>query len=155
MADRKQQPDTKPALPREFTREFGRALTCLYRSRNKFMGERLRDHGFSGAMYMILLHVDHHPGATQDSIATHMYIDKCNVARRTKRLEELGYIRRETDQTDRRQNNLFLTPQGKELVPVIKTYLSQWGQSITADLEEDERDTLIALLTKMTGQNKR
>ena len=47
---------------------------------------------------MILLHVDRHPGASQDSIANHMYIDKCNVARRTKKLEELGYIRRETDQ---------------------------------------------------------
>lgn len=141
--------------PREFTREFGRALTCLYRSRNKFMGERLRDHGFSGAMYMILLHVDRHPGASQDSIATHMYIDKCNVARRTKKLEELGFLYRETDQADRRQNNLYLTEKGTELVPVIKTYLAQWGEQITAELSGDEQETLIALLTKMTGQNKR
>ena len=123
----KEEQQFSPELSKDFTRELGRAVTCLHRSRSKFMGERLREHGFSGAMYMILLHVDRHPGASQDSIANHMYIDKCNVARRTKKLEELGYIRRETDQADRRQNNLYLTDKGRELVPVIKTYLSQWG----------------------------
>ena len=43
-----------------------------------------------------------------------MYIDKCNVARRTKKLEELGYIRRETGKVDRRQNNLYLTEEGEK-----------------------------------------
>lgn len=151
----KEEQQFSPELSKDFTRELGRAVTCLHRSRSKFMGERLREHGFSGAMYMILLHVDRHPGASQDSIANHMYIDKCNVARRTKKLEELGYIRRETDQADRRQNNLYLTEKGRELVPVIKTYLSQWGQGMTESLSEKEKDTLITLLTKMTGQNKR
>ena len=40
-------------------------------------------------------------------------------------------------------------------MPVIKTYLSQWGQGMTESLSEKEKDTLITLLTKMTGQNKR
>ena len=142
-------------LPPHFSRELGRAITFLSRGRKRFMAERLRELGFSGAMYLILLHLEHHPGATQDSIANHLFIDKCNVARRTKKLEELGYIRRETDQADRRQNNLYLTDKGRELVPVIKTYLSQWGQGMTESLSEKEKDTLITLLTKMTGQNKR
>lgn len=137
-----------------FVREFGRALTFLQRSRSKFMGERLRDYGFSGAMYMILLHVDRHPGASQDSIANHMYINKCNVARHTKKLELLGYLRRETDQADRRQNNLYLTEKGKALAPEIRSYLGQWGKEITAGLQEEEKATLLALLTKTTGQTK-
>lgn len=143
----------KTAQHENFTREFGRALTFLQRSRSKFMGERLRDYGFSGAMYMILLHVYRHPGASQDSIANHMYINKCNVARHTKKLEQLGYLRRETDQADRRQNNLYLTGQGEELAPEIRAYLRQWGEEITAGLQEEEKSTLLALLTKMTGQS--
>lgn len=104
-------------------------------------------------MYLILLHIERHPGTTQDNIANHMFIDKCNVARRTKKLETLGYLYRETDRTDRRQNNLYLTEKGQELVPVIRSYMSQWGRSITATLSDQECATLIALLTKMTGQN--
>lgn len=136
-----------------FTRELGRAVTFLHRSRSRFMAERLRDLGFSGAMFLILLHIDRHPGTTQDSIANHMFINKCNVARHTKKLELLGYLYRETDQTDRRQNNLYLTQRGKELAPVIRQYLGDWGRTITADLTDQECATLIALLTKMTGQN--
>ncbi len=142
----------KTAQQENFIREFGRALTFLQRSRSKFMGECLRDYGFSGAMYMILLHVDRHPGASQDSIANHMYINKCNVARHTKKLEALGYLRRETDQADRRQNNLYLTDRGKELAPEIRAYLGQWGKQVTAGLQEEEKATLLAILTKMTGQ---
>ena len=33
-----------------FTRELGRAVTFLSRSRKRFMNERLRDYVFSGAM---------------------------------------------------------------------------------------------------------
>ena len=142
-------------LPLHFTRELGRAVTFLHRSRSRFMSERLRDYGFSGAMYLILLHIERHPGTTQDSIANHMFIDKCNVARRTKKLETLGYLSRETNQNDRRQNNLYLTEKGRELVPIIRSYMGQWGREITAGLTDEERTTLIGLLTKMTGQDRK
>mgnify|MGYP003374710058 FL=1 len=142
-------------LPLHFTRELGRAVTFLHRSRSRFMSERLRDYGFSGAMYLILLHIERHPGTTQDSIANHMFIDKCNVARRTKKLETLGYLYRETNQNDRRQNNLYLTEKGRELVPVIRSYMAQWGRPITEDLTSQECVTLLELLTKMTGQNQK
>lgn len=138
--------------PRDFGRELGRAVTFMHRNRSKFMGESLREYGLSGAMYMILLHVGFHPAATQDSIATHMYIDKSNVARRIKQLEELGYLRRETDLSDRRQNNLYLTDAGEKMLPIIKQQLSQWGQSISAPLTPTELDTLLTLLSKITGE---
>lgn len=137
-----------------FTRELGRALTFLYRSRKKFMTESLKEYDFTGAMYLILLHAGRHPGASQDSIASHLYLDKCTVARRTKRLEELGCLYRETDQADRRQNKLYLTDKGQALLPVIRNYLGQWGENVTAELTPEEKTTLLRLLTKMTGQDK-
>lgn len=133
----------------EFPRLLGRSITYLHRQRNKFMGERLKPYGFIGAMHMILLYIARNPGTTQDAIVSHMYIDKCNVARRTKRLEELGYIRRETGKTDRRENNLYLTEAGEELAPVILGYLQEWSRSITRSLSDDERLTLISLLDRL------
>lgn len=133
----------------EFPRNLGRSITYLHRQRNKFMAERLKQYGFVGAMHMILLYIARTPGTTQDGIVSHMFIDKCTVARRTKRLEELGYIRRETGKTDRRQNNLYLTSEGEALVPEIRGYLREWSKKITCDLSDDERLTLIQLLDRM------
>ena len=142
-------------LPPHFTRELGRAITFLSRSRKRFMADRLRELGFSGAMYMILLHLENHPGATQDSIANHMFIDKCNVARRTKKLEDLGYLTRQTNQNDRRENNLYLTEKGRELVPTVRGYLNQWGRATTASLSDQECAELLRLLTKLTDQARK
>ena len=113
------------------------------------MSERLKQYGFVGAMHMILLHIGRHPGTTQDAIVSHMFIDKCNVARRTKKLEELGYIRRETGKQDRRQNNLYITEEGEKLVPVIRGYLREWAKSVTHDLNDEERILLLNLLDRM------
>ena len=133
----------------EFPRKLSRSITFLHRQRQKYMGERLKEYGFVGAMHMILLHIARNPGTTQDAIVSHMHIDKCNVARRTKKLEDLGYIRRETNRTDRRQNNLFLTEQGETLVPVIRSHLRTWASSITRDFSDEERLLLIRLLDRM------
>jgi len=133
----------------EFPRRLSRIITFLHRQRQKYMGERLKEYGFVGAMHLILLHIARNPGTTQDAIVSHMYIDKCNVARRTKKLEELGYIRRETGKTDRRQNNLFLTEAGEELVPVIRGHLRTWASGVTQDFSDEERLILIKLLDRM------
>lgn len=145
-------PDPEEGASRTFARDLGLAVTFLTRNRSRFMGERLKEYGFSGAMYNILLYVDRHPGATQDAIATHMYIDKSNVARRIRQLEDLGYVRRETDPADRRQNNLTLTETGAALAPVIRSYLGEWSNTIAADLTPEERTTLLSLLQKMLQQ---
>lgn len=133
----------------DFPRHLSRSITFLHRQRQKYMGERLKPYGFVGAMHMILLHIARHPGTTQDAIVSHMYIDKCNVARRTKKLEELGYIRRETGKQDRRQNNLFLTEEGEKLVPVIRGHLREWAKSVTRDLSDEEHILLLGLLDRM------
>lgn len=131
-----------------FSRDLGRTLTFLMRSRKRFMGEKLREYGLSGGMYMILLHVDRHPGSSQDAVSGHLYLDKCSVARKVKKLEELGYLYRETDQSDRRQNKLYLTESGQGLTPAIRKYLGQWGNEVTAPLTGVEKETLITLLMK-------
>lgn len=98
---------------------------------------------------MILLYINRHPGTTQDAIVSHMHIDKCTVARRTKRLEELGYISRETGKEDRRENNLYVTESGEKLVPVIREILQDWAKSVTRDLSDEERILLITLLDRL------
>lgn len=135
--------------PQEIPRRLGRSITILNRQRKKYMGEHLRPFGFVGAMYMILLHIARNPGTSQDAIAAQMYIDKGNVTRRTKRLEDLGYIRRETSPTDRRKNSLFITDAGEALVPVIRKHLRAWAEGVTRDLNDDERIQLVSLLDRL------
>lgn len=135
--------------PQEIPRRLGRSLTYLNRQRKKYMTERLKPYGLVGAMYMILLHIARNPGTSQDAIASQMYIDKGTITRRTKQLEAFGYIRRETSQTDRRKNSLFITENGEALIPEIRRHLRAWAEGITRDLDDSERVLLVSLLDRL------
>ena len=132
-----------------YPRKLSRFSTFLYRHKTKFMNEKLKDYELQGLMFMMVNFVHHHPGTSQDAIANHMNVDKCTIARRTNRLEELGYLVRKTDENDRRQNNLFLTEEGEKLIPIIKDNLVLWNALVTEDLTDEEKVTLITLLGKV------
>ena len=134
-----------------YPRKLSRFTTFLYRHKTKFMNEKLKDYELQGLMFMMVNYVHHHPGTSQDAIACHMNVDKCTIARRTNRLEELGYLTRKTDSNDRRQNNCYLTEKGEELVPIIKNNLALWNALVTDDLTDDEKVTLITLLDKVVN----
>ena len=131
MPEGKKTAETEQERLADFPRDLSRNFTYLHRQRKKYMDDRLRGYGFVGGMPMI------------------MYIDKCTVARRTKRLEELGYISRETGKEDRRENNLYVTESGEKLVPVIREILRDWAKSVTRDLSDEERILLITLLDRL------
>ncbi len=132
-----------------YARKLSRFSTFLYRHKTKYMNEKLKDFDLQGLMFMMVNYVHHHPGTSQDAVACHLNIDKCTIARRTNRLEDLGYLVRKTDENDRRQNNLFLTEEGEKLVPIIKDNLAMWNSLVTDELTDDEKVTLITLLGKV------
>lgn len=133
----------------EYSRKLGRSITYLHRQKVKFMNDKLKEYDIFGAMYMILLHVARQPGSSQDAIGMHLHIDKCTIARRTKKLEELGFLYREVNALDRRQNNLYPTEKGMEVIPVIKENLTAWSELISVNLTDDEKATLVQLLDKV------
>ena len=135
MPEEQKTAETEQERLADFPRDLSRSFTYLHRQRKKYMDDRLRGYGFVGGMPMILLYINRHPGTTQDAIVSHMYIDKCTVARRTKRLEELGYISRETGKEDRRENNLYVTENGEKLLSRLTAkYNHERQESITSEL---------------------
>lgn len=54
-------------------------------------------------------------GASQDEFIKRIEIDRSNVGRSLKKLENMGYIRREKSATDQRSFNVFLTERGANI----------------------------------------
>jgi DNA-binding MarR family transcriptional regulator len=142
------------AKPLDFPSELGKDITFLTRQRNKYMNEMLKDYSLVGSMYSIVLYTHNHPGTTQDGIVTNLFIEKCTVTRRTKKLESLGYLIRKIDDIDHRQNNLFLTESGEKLIPVIRKHLIDWSSSISVNLSDSEKDLLILILDNLINTIK-
>lgn len=133
----------------EFTHGIVKYIGRLERQRRRYVDEHLRERGLYGSMFMIVLILDKEPGSSQDNLCHVLGIDKSNVARRCRQMEELGFIRREQSKKDRRQNRLFLTDQGQVLLPEIRSLLTKWSQIIMKDIDEHNRKNLLSSLSQM------
>lgn len=133
----------------EFSRNIIRHITRLERQKRHYLDENLRSFKLHGEMFMIILYLDRHPGSSQDNLSEYLLIDKSGVARKCSRLEELGYIKREPSQDNRRQNELHLTENGQALLQVIRSLLAKWREIATKDMTEHEQKELLRLLELM------
>lgn len=124
-------------------------LLRLNRRRIRCLRQALFPHQYVGTMHLLMFYLSSHPGASQDEIREYYALDKTNVARDAKRLEELGHIRRQVDENNRRQYQLFLTEEGKAFLPVIRAAYNSFSNKLVANLSQDDLHTLCNLLEKL------
>jgi DNA-binding MarR family transcriptional regulator len=118
--------------------DIGRLIIRINRLRRRFMAERLKPYGLLGPSYLFLLTLSNYPGKSQDFLVERHAIDKGNVAHTIKKLVKLGYIKRETDPSDRRRYRLLLTDKGMEMVKIIRVIISEWSHKISEGFSNSE-----------------
>lgn len=87
-------------------------------------------------------------GCTQDEFVSRMEIDRSNVGRALKKLENLGYIRREKDETDQRAFKVFLTEKGWAVKDQLLEIRENIKNTFSFALTSKEFATLTKLLKK-------
>ncbi|MEN6343235.1 MAG: MarR family transcriptional regulator [Methanospirillum sp.] len=115
------------------------------------LNERLRPFGLSAGQAPVMLSLSVCQNVTQEALARHFRVDKGAIARAARRLEEGGFIRRETDPADRRAVRLFLTAEGERIVPEIARFGREWEATVADRLDADEQAMLRSLLSRMVG----
>ena len=109
----------------------------------------LNPNGYVGVMHLIVLHVGHHPGASQDDVVNFFALDKASVARGARRLEEMGHLRRAQDPQNRRQYQLFLTPAGEEMRRHISAAYDRFQQQLSHGVSDEDWARLASLLRRL------
>lgn len=89
---------------------------------------------------------NHPDGISQDELAKKVYVNKSNVARNIKALEEAGYVKREINIEDKRAYKVFPTNKAFKVLPLIKDAMGIFNEVITDGLSEDEKIKLESLL---------
>ncbi len=124
-------------------------ISVLYRHRKKFMSKRLEQYGSVGGFFALMLTVSLHDGSSQEQISDYLKIDKTTTAKAIKKLEDEGYIRRETDSSDKRVNRVYLTQKSFDIIPEIKATLLEWDDLIDAGITEEAYQQTVETLHKM------
>lgn len=89
------------------------------------------------------------PGANQKEIAEFADITTAAVNQTIKEMVADGYVRKETDENDRRHTKIFLTDKGEETGLKLREILRRSDEVITAAITPEKEEEMIELLDKI------
>lgn len=134
---------------------FYKYASILHRCGNRFYDQALASFGIGCGQQFFLLRIAEHEGITMYDLAALGRFDKGTVTRAVQKLEELGYLRSETDEHDRRIRHLYTTNTAGPVLRAIKESRREWVGRISEGLtpEEVERaENLLAHLARNACQ---
>ena len=105
-------------------------------------------HGFTQAAGYILINI-HKEGTPVSQIANSTGVKTTSLSRVLNNLESLGFIYRETSDTDKRSVKVYLTELGQEKRKVAKDVVREFNEYLNTSFSEKEKATLVKFLKKI------
>jgi MarR family transcriptional regulator, temperature-dependent positive regulator of motility len=121
-------------------------VSITSRGRFTFLNDRLRPLGLTAGQFPVLMLLYKKQNIMQETLVRHYHLDKGTIARTVKKLEEAGYIRRNTDPGNRRAVRLFLTEKGEQAAPVLQAVDREWEAHVWTGLSGKDREHLVNLM---------
>src|SRR3954471_22320227 len=112
----------------------------------------IRARELSHEQSFVLGYLVQHPGSIQRDIARISRTSAASVSSLLQGLERRGLVERRTEPGDERSKRVYATPAGSELIAGFEAAMAAADETILAPLDEAERATLRALLTKITAE---
>lgn len=129
---------------------FGRYISILYRQASVFYSKEFNKFGIGAGQYMFMIHLYKNDGISQEKLSELINIDKGTTAKAIKKLEELGYVERNKDISDKRVNKIYLTEKALEIKNEFLTSLNKWENMLTSNLTDEEILYGLKILNKLT-----
>lgn len=128
---------------------FGLSVSVLTRGAGIYFQKNLKPFGLGPGQQAYLLALSPGEHIIQDELATRLKVDKANVTRAIKGLEQLGYIDRQIPPLDKRSKLISLSSEGLKVRVQLETLASDWVSSLKSVLTQEEWETTVRSLAKM------
>ena len=123
--------------------------SALYRLGQMYFNERLAPYNLGAGQQFFLSRIAQMPGISMAELAQIGTFDNGTVTRAVRRLTDEGYIRVETDESDRRVKRLYLTEKGEPLIEPLSQMRAEWFEAVTRGFSEAEKAQTGALLGRL------
>ena len=124
-------------------------LRSIVKNMRKVLDKEIAEFGISHAEMRILMFLFSSGKMRQEELTSRIEVDRSNVGRSLKKLEQLGCVEREKDPEDTRSYWVSLTDKGRILEKPLKTIKNRLERTIGMGVSGSELTTLIQLLKKV------
>ncbi len=115
--------------------------------------EEFSDFDITPLQFSILWTLNSHPGIDQITLAQAIALDRTTCSNIVNRLEQRGYIRRETDPNNRRAKLVYLADSGKKVIDNAAVPMDKVQKKLLQPLSPNERKLFLNLLGKLAESN--
>ena len=105
-----------------------------------------REIGIPDSYREIIAYLHRHPGANQKNIADFCNVTTAAINQTIKEMLAAEYVRKETDEADRRYTKLYLTGKGEKISAKVRERLLDSDRLITEAITPEKEAEVIALL---------
>ena len=129
---------------------LGKCISLIHRQANVFFTKEFSKFGFGSGQYMFMIHLYKNDGISQEKLSELLNIDKGTTAKAVKKLEELGFVTRFKDSTDKRINRIYLTSKAFNIKNDFFSVLTKWENMLTNQLSPEEISESLTILNKLS-----
>ena len=134
----------------EKKRTLMKAIARTRRAWNNHVKKIALDVGIPDSYRTVILFLARNPGANQSNIAEFAEVTTSAVNQTVKSMLAEGYLRKETDDCDKRHSRLFLTEKGEDVDGKLRERLHASDEVITALITPEKEAEIMELLDKIT-----
>ena len=124
-------------------------LRKTWRKINKLYNNTAAEYMGTVSLAMIVLNIDIYEGTPSTRLGPIMGMEMTSISRSLKKLEDMGIIKRRTNQEDKRQVIISLTKFGLDRREIAKQTVLKFNEIITSQLSEEEKYTFFSVLDKI------
>jgi MarR family transcriptional regulator, transcriptional regulator for hemolysin len=129
----------------------GYRLADNSRQLRRLFDERVRDLGLTGPQARLLLALERHPNENQVFYAERLEIEPITLTRIADRLEDAGWIERQSDPADRRARILHLTDKSRSIVIALRASVEALFDEMLGGFDAAERETFARMLERIAA----
>jgi len=126
--------------------QLRRAQSAYFHS----FSRRLGHHNITPGQFGLLVKIKNNPGISQTALARAEGIERSTLGEIIDRFDARDLVERRRHTEDARAYALHLTSQGREFLQQVTPEVSDNELEVTRNLNQEERNTLLALLKKLT-----
>ena len=132
--------------------DLAEKIYALSTLQQNFVIERLKTLHLNSLQSRSLNFVAMYPGTMQRELANYLGKQQATVTNILKVLEEKKLIYRKIPKNNERQKNIYLTPEGEQMVEKVQTIFDELGRQMESVFSKEERQQFELFLKRAEDQ---
>jgi len=128
---------------------LGSKIACLYRKRARIINKKLKYLDISFNHSILLVNIDRNPGLNQNQLTELLNLDKTNISKILRTLEERGLLNKQLNVNDKRYYQIYLSPKGEALTLEIREILSKIWDKHLQGIPQKEKELFLVVLDQI------